>query len=159
VLGRRRPAGLPATAADSERGKRRRAARGFFSLPHLGLGRAMESAPRGGGGDGLATVARCGRAARQWRGSGGLVVRRGGGGAIYSRDEAVRGKIFVLTGAPARSRRPARIPTAGDGIARAERRDGSGGDGMARAEVVEGEISPVGRRRFDGEGAAAACPR
>jgi hypothetical protein len=39
----------------------------------------------------------------------------------------------VLTGAPARSRRPAGIPAAGDGIARAERQDGSGGDGMARA--------------------------
>jgi hypothetical protein len=92
----------------------------------------------GGSGDGLAAVARCGRAAKQWRGSGGLVVRQGRGGAIYSRDEAVRGKIFVLTGAPARSRRPAGIPAAGDGIARADRQDGSGGDGMARAEVVEG---------------------
>jgi hypothetical protein len=91
-----------------------------------------------GGGDGLAVVARCGRAARQWRGGGGSVVRRGRRGVIYSPNEVVRGKIFVLTGAPARSRRPAGIPAAGDGIARAERRDGSGGDGMARAEVVEG---------------------
>jgi hypothetical protein len=47
-LGRRRPAGLPATAADGERGKRRRATRGFFSLPHLELERAVEAAPRGG---------------------------------------------------------------------------------------------------------------
>jgi hypothetical protein len=95
-----------------------------------------------GGGDGLAVVARCGRAARQWRGGGGSVVRRGRGGAIYSRDEAVRGKIFVLTGSPARSKRPAGIPAAGVGIARAERQDGSGGDGMARAEVVEGGYLP-----------------
>jgi hypothetical protein len=34
-LGRRRPTG--------ERGKRRRATRGFFSLPHLGLGCAVEA--------------------------------------------------------------------------------------------------------------------
>jgi hypothetical protein len=41
-LGRRRPASLSATATDGERGKRRRETRGFFSLPHLGLGRAVE---------------------------------------------------------------------------------------------------------------------
>jgi hypothetical protein len=35
-LGRRRPAGLPATTTDGERGERRRATRGFFSLTHLG---------------------------------------------------------------------------------------------------------------------------
>jgi hypothetical protein len=87
------------------------------------------------------------------------VVRRGRRGAIYSRNEAVQGKIFVLTGAPARLWWPARIPTVGDGMARAERRDGSGGDGIARAEVVEGGISPVGRRRLGREGAAAAGPR
>jgi hypothetical protein len=145
-LGRRRPADLPATAAASERGKRERAARGFSSLTHLGLGRAVEAAPRGGngGGDGLAVVARCGRAARQWRGCGGSVVRRGRGRAIYSRSEVGSGEIFVLTGAPARSRRLAGIPAAGDGIARAERQDGSGGDGTTRAEVVEGKISLVG---------------
>jgi hypothetical protein len=88
------------------------------------------------------------------------VVRRGRGGAIYSLNEVVRGKIFVLTGAPARSRRPAGIPAAGDGIARAERRDGSGGDGMARAEVVEGEkYLPLAGGGSAGRGAAAACPR
>jgi hypothetical protein len=65
----------------------------------------------------------------------------------------------VLTGAPARSRRQAGIPAAGDGIARAERRDGSGGDGMARAEVVEGKISPVGRQRFGGEGGRGGPPQ
>jgi hypothetical protein len=107
-----------------------------------------------GGGDGLAVVARCGRAARQWRGGGGLVVRRGRGGAIYSRNEAVRGKIFVLTGAVARSRRPAGIPATGDEIACAERRDGSGGDGMARAEVVEGGYLPSA-----GGGSAGRGPR
>jgi hypothetical protein len=64
----------------------------------------------------------------------------------------------VLTGAPARSRRPTGIPAAGDGIARAERWDSSGGDGMARAEVVEGKISPVGRRRFGGEGVRGGLP-
>jgi hypothetical protein len=37
-----------ARATDGERGKRRRATRGFFSLPHLGLERAVEAAPRGG---------------------------------------------------------------------------------------------------------------
>jgi hypothetical protein len=79
------------------------------------------------------------------------MVRRGWREAIYSQNEAVRGKIFVLTGAPARSWWPARIPAAGDGMARAEQRDGSGGDGMARAEVVGG-ISPVGRRRLGREG-------
>jgi hypothetical protein len=45
-LGRRRPAGLPATTADGERGKRRRATRGFFSLTHLGSGRREEMASR-----------------------------------------------------------------------------------------------------------------
>jgi hypothetical protein len=49
-LGRRRPAGLPATAVASERGKRERATRGFPSLTHLGLGRAVEAAPREGSG-------------------------------------------------------------------------------------------------------------
>jgi hypothetical protein len=49
-LGRRRPAGLPATAAASERGNRERATRGFPSLTHLGLGRAVEAAPREGSG-------------------------------------------------------------------------------------------------------------
>jgi hypothetical protein len=77
-LGRRWPAGLPATAADGERGNRRRAMRGFFSLPHLGLGRAVESAPRGE----TAVV----MGLRWWL---DVVVRRGRGGAIYSRDEAV----------------------------------------------------------------------
>jgi hypothetical protein len=61
-----------------------------------------------------------------------------GAGLFMAGTRSVRGKIFVLTGAPARSRRPTGILAAGDGIARAERRDGSGGDGMARAEVVEG---------------------
>jgi hypothetical protein len=53
-LGQRRPAGLPATAAASERGNRERAMRGFPSLTHLGLGRAVEAAPREG--SGAATV-------------------------------------------------------------------------------------------------------
>jgi hypothetical protein len=76
------------------------------------------------------------------------------------RNEADRGKIFVLTGAPARSWWPAGIPVAGDGMARAERRDGSDGDGMAQAEVVEGgKYLPVGRRRLGREGAAATGPR
>jgi hypothetical protein len=52
--------------------------RGFFSLPHLGLGRAVESAPRGE----TAVV----MGLRWWL---DVVVRRGRGGAIYSRDEAV----------------------------------------------------------------------
>jgi hypothetical protein len=99
VLERRRPAGLPATAADGERGKRRREMRGFFSLPHLGLERAVEAAPRGenGGGDGLAVVARCGCAVRQWRGCGGSVVRRGRGMAIYSRNEVGSGEDFLCS--------------------------------------------------------------
>jgi hypothetical protein len=42
-LGQRRPAGLPATAADGGWGKRRRATRGFFSLPYIGLGCAVEA--------------------------------------------------------------------------------------------------------------------
>jgi hypothetical protein len=88
-----------------------------------------------------------------------LVVRRGRGGAIYSLNEVVRGKIFVLTGAPARSRRPVGIAAVGDGIARAERQDGSGGDGMARAEVVEGEYLLSAGGGSAGRGAAAACPR
>jgi hypothetical protein len=45
-LERRRPAGLLATNADGERGKRRRATRGFFSLTHLGSRRREEMAPR-----------------------------------------------------------------------------------------------------------------
>jgi hypothetical protein len=110
-------------------------------------------------GDGRAVVARCGRAARQWRGGGGSVVRRGRRGAIYSRNEAVWGKIFVLTGAPTRSRWPAGIPAAGDGIARAERREGSGGDRMAWEEVVEGGYLPSPGGGSAGRGAAAAGPR
>jgi hypothetical protein len=82
-----------------------------------------------------------------------------GAGLFIAGTRSVRGKIFVLTGAPARSRRPTGILAAGDGIARAERRDGSGGDGMARAEVVEGGISPVGRRRFGGEGGRGGLPQ
>jgi hypothetical protein len=120
-LGRWRPAGLSATTADGERGKRRRATRGIFSLPHLGLERAVEAAPRGGGGgDGL----------RWWldvavrRGKGGAVVVRwcgeDGAGLFIAGTRSVQGKIFVLTGAPARSRRPTEILAAGDGTARAE---------------------------------------
>jgi hypothetical protein len=45
-LGRRRPAGLPATEADGERGKRRRATRGFVPLTHLGSRRREGAAPR-----------------------------------------------------------------------------------------------------------------
>jgi hypothetical protein len=45
-LGRRRPAGLPATTADGERGKRRRETRGFFFLTHLGSRRREEMASR-----------------------------------------------------------------------------------------------------------------
>jgi hypothetical protein len=90
------------------------------------------------------------------RGNGGVAVvwwcGEDGAGLFIARARSVRGEIFVLTGAPARSRRPARIPAAGDGIARAERQDGSGGDGTARAEVVEGEkyLSSV-RQRSGGE--------
>jgi hypothetical protein len=104
-LGRRRPAGLSTTAAASERGKGLRATGEFTSLTHLGLGRTVEAARgrRRTGGAGLAVAARYGRAARQWRGWGGLVVRRGRGRAIYSRSEVGSGKIFVHTGAPARS--------------------------------------------------------
>jgi hypothetical protein len=80
------------------------------------------------------------------------VVRRGRRGAIYSRNEAVRGKIFVLTGAPARSRWLAGIPAAGDGIARAERQEGSSGD-------RGGGYLPSPGGGSAGRGAAAACPR
>jgi hypothetical protein len=89
-LGRRRPAGLPVTAADGERGKEG-GRRGGSSPPspwaraRCGVGSTWGD----GGGDGLAVVARCDRAARQWRGGGGSVVRRGRRGAIYSRNEAV----------------------------------------------------------------------
>jgi hypothetical protein len=44
-LGWRRPTGLPVTTAVGERGKRRRATRGFFSLTHLGSRRREERAP------------------------------------------------------------------------------------------------------------------
>jgi hypothetical protein len=70
-LGRRWPAGLPATAADGERGKRRRATRGFCSLPHLGLGHAVGSTPRG------ETVVVMGS---QWWLD--VAVRRGNGGEV-----------------------------------------------------------------------------
>jgi hypothetical protein len=49
----RRPAGLPATTADGERGKRRRATRGFFSSLTLGRGSArrwLHGRRRTGGG-------------------------------------------------------------------------------------------------------------
>jgi hypothetical protein len=45
-LGRRRPAGLPATTATGERGKRERTTRGFFSFTHLGSRRREELVPR-----------------------------------------------------------------------------------------------------------------
>jgi hypothetical protein len=69
VLRRRRPPGLPATTADGERGKRRRATRGFFSHPHLGLGCAME-ADRGR------------RRTAGWGSSGGGAVDCNGGGEM-----------------------------------------------------------------------------
>jgi hypothetical protein len=73
-LGRRQPAGLPATATDGERGKRWRAMRGFFSLPHLELGSTVESAPRGE----TAVV----MGSRWWL---DVAVRRGNGGAVVVR--------------------------------------------------------------------------
>jgi hypothetical protein len=45
-LGRRRPAGLPATTAAVERGKRERTTRGFSSSTHLGPRRREELVPR-----------------------------------------------------------------------------------------------------------------
>jgi hypothetical protein len=45
-LGRRQPAGLPATSAAGERGRRERATRGSFHLTHLGPRRREERAPR-----------------------------------------------------------------------------------------------------------------
>jgi hypothetical protein len=98
------------------------------------------------------------------RGNGGVVVVRwcgeDGAGLFIAGARSVQGEIFVLTGAPARSRRPTGIPTADDGIARAERQDGSGGDGTTRVEVAEGEnISRRSGRGPAGRGAAAACPR
>jgi hypothetical protein len=141
-------------------GKMERRTRATYSGAHLGLGLLVEAAPREEAAVemGLVVVARCGCAARQWRGGDGSVVRRDRHGAIYSRNKAVRGEIFVLTGAPARSWWPARIPVAG-------RRDGSHrvtgrlaqGDGTARAAMGwlgqrswRGEISP---QRRGGRGA------
>jgi hypothetical protein len=151
-LGRRRPAVLPATAAASERGKRERATRGFTSLTHLGLGRAVEAAHRGGngGGDGLAVVARCGRAARQWRGCGGLVVRRERGRAIYSRSEVGSGGDFCGGEVAGGSTGGRPGPVAG-------RRDGTGRGGGRRAAVESLQASGagvVGRR----DRPAAATP-
>jgi hypothetical protein len=97
--------GLQVPTAAGGRGKRRRRARASHPRAHLGLGR-REEPDRRAAADWwcwLAVVARCGRAARQWRGCGGLVVRRGRGRAIYSRSEVGSGEIFVHTGAPARS--------------------------------------------------------
>jgi hypothetical protein len=65
-LGRRRPAGLPATTAAGERGKRERTTRGFFSLTHLGSRRREGLVPRA--------------AADRWggvRGGGALVLGQG----------------------------------------------------------------------------------
>jgi hypothetical protein len=73
VLGRRRPAGLPATTVDGERGKRRRAMRGFFSHPHLGLGCAVE-ADRGR------------RRTAGWGTSGGGAMECNGGGEMACSD-------------------------------------------------------------------------
>jgi hypothetical protein len=74
---RRRPAGLPATAAASEGGESERASRGFTSTTHLGLGHGVEAdrrgdrgaaaAFRGGGAVGFGEEGRrCGAAALVW---------------------------------------------------------------------------------------------
>jgi hypothetical protein len=62
-LGRWRPAGLPVTAVDGERGKRKGATRGFFSHHHLGLGCAVQ----------------VNRGRRRTAGWGGTVECNGGG--------------------------------------------------------------------------------
>jgi hypothetical protein len=95
-LGRWRPAGLPGTVVDDERGKRRRAMREFFSHPHLGLGCTAE-ADRGR------------RRTAGWGSSGGGAVECNGGGemacggagwggehptTIYRRGKAVEGPGF-----------------------------------------------------------------
>jgi hypothetical protein len=85
-LGQRRPAGLPATAAASKRGKRERATRGFPSLTHLGLGRAVEAAPREGSGaaavlGGSGAVELGGRGEGRCGGVRRAVVRCGGLGS------------------------------------------------------------------------------
>jgi hypothetical protein len=105
AAGRRRAAASRGLTAAGGRGKRRRRARASHPRAHLWLGR-REGPDRRAAADRWCwptVVARCGRAARQWRGCGGLVVRRGRGRAIYSRSEVGSGKIFVHTGAPARS--------------------------------------------------------
>jgi hypothetical protein len=155
-LRRRRPAGLPATTAARERGKRERATRGFSSLTHLGLGHAVEAAPRGGngGGDGLAVVARCGHAARQWRGCGGSMVRRERGRAIYSRSKVGSGEIFVAGRSPAGSTGGRPGPVAG-------RRDGTGRGGGRRAAIESLQArgaGVVGRRDRPAGRPAAATP-
>jgi hypothetical protein len=133
-------AGGPCTAAAEEWGKMERRPRGSQPRAYLGLRWFVGAAPReeAAVGMGLTVVARCDSVVRQWRGGDGSVVRRDRRGAINSRSKAVRGKIFVLTGALAGSWWPV-------GISVAERRDGSGGDGTARpgggtvrAEAVEG---------------------
>jgi hypothetical protein len=117
--GGRAPA-VPSTAAAGEWGKMERRTWDTYFGAHLGLGLLVEGAPREEAAVkmGLTVVARCGSAVRQWRDGDGSVVRRDWREAIYSRSKAVRGGIFVLTGAPVRSWWPAGIPVA-------RRRDGS----------------------------------
>jgi hypothetical protein len=129
-------------------------AEGISAPAYLGLRWFVGAAPReeAAVGMGLVVVARCGNVVRQWRGGDGSVVRRDRRGAIYSRSKAVRGEIFVLTGALAGSWWPAGIPVA-------EQQDGSGGDGtarpsggMVRAEAVEGGYLPGGGSAGRGRG-------
>jgi hypothetical protein len=81
-LGRWWTAGLPGTAVDGERGRRRRASRGSFSLPHLELGCAAKV-------DQWA-AADC----RLGSSGGGVVECRGEGGCLA----AVQGEVGSRAG-------------------------------------------------------------
>jgi hypothetical protein len=102
---RRRLAGLPATAAASERGERREGDGGIL-LPYSPWART-----RCGGGSAAAAdrwcwptvVARCGCAAKQWRVAVAWWCGEDGAGLFIAGVRSVRERFFMHTGAPARS--------------------------------------------------------
>jgi hypothetical protein len=105
-LGRWRPAGLPATAADGEGGGRKRATRGLFSHPHLGLGCAVEAdrGRRRTGGGGARGRQRCGARGCKVSSIGAVWGGEEVVAAFYRRRRSVPGqKIFpaILARAPA----------------------------------------------------------
>jgi hypothetical protein len=104
-------------------------------------------------------VARCGRAARQWRVAVAWWCGEDGAGLFIAGARSVRGEIFVHTGAPARSA-PAssssfagRRPVAGQ-LVPVRRRGAVDKTGRAGGELALGRMEVTGRRGTDGRDAS-----